>query len=113
VIERGQIWWADLGDPRGSAPALHRPVIVVQSDRFNASRLHTVIVVALTTNPRLAAMPGNVALPAAVTGLPQDSVANITQVATLDREELTDPVGSVPAPLLEQVDRGLALVLLP
>lgn len=113
MIERGQIWWADLGDPRGSAPALRRPVIVVQSDRFNASRLRTVIVVALTTNPRLAAMPGNVALPAAVTGLPQDSVANVTQVATLDREGLTDLVGSVAAPLLEQVDRGLSLVLLP
>lgn len=86
---------------------------MVQSDRFNASRLRTVIVVVLTTNLRLAAMPGNVALPAAVTGLPHDSVANVTQVATLDREELADLVGTVPAPLLEQIDRGLTLVLLP
>lgn len=86
---------------------------MVQSDRFNASRLGTVIVVVLTTNARLAAMPGNVALPAAVTGLPHDSVANVTQVITLDRDELTDLVGTVPAPLLDQVDRGLALVLGP
>lgn len=113
MIERGQVWWADLGEPRGSAPALRRPVLVVQSDRFNASRLGTIIVVALTTNQRLAAMPGNVALPAAVTGLPHDSVANVTQVVTLDRDELTDLAGTIPAPLQEQVDHGLSLVLLP
>ncbi len=85
----------------------------MQTNQFNASRLRTVVVVALTTNMRLAAMPGNVALPAVVTGLPEDSVANVTQVATLDREDLTDLIGTMPAPLLEQVDRGLALVLLP
>ncbi|MGQ0626197.1 MAG: type II toxin-antitoxin system PemK/MazF family toxin [Sporichthyaceae bacterium] len=110
-INRGQLWWADLGEPRGSAPARRRPVLVVSADAYNRSRLNTVTVVVVTTNRRLAAMPGNVALPGAVTGLPEDSVANVTQVVTVDRAWLTDQLGAAPDWLLEQIDRGLRRAL--
>ncbi|CAN5529549.1 type II toxin-antitoxin system toxin endoribonuclease MazF6 [soil metagenome] len=111
MIRRGEIWWADLGEPRGSAPALRRPVIVVQSDHYNDSRLRTIIVVALTANTRLVAMPGNVAVAADLSGLPEDSVANVTQVATIDRDDAVERIGALPAWLVEQVDDGLRRVL--
>src|SRR6266568_6394172 len=78
VIRRGEIYWVDLGQPRGSRPAKTRPVLVVQADPYNASRLATVVAVVLTSNTSLAAMPGNVFVPAATSGLPWDSVANVT-----------------------------------
>ena len=84
---------------------------MVQSDAFNASRLKTVLAVALTTNTRLATAPGNVLLPRRVTGLPKDSVANITQIVTVDEESLDDPVGELPPRLMAQVEAGLRLVL--
>jgi mRNA interferase MazF len=108
--ERGEIWWADLGDPRGSAPK-RRPVVIVQAEAYNRSTLRTVIAVAVTTNLRLAAMPGNVPLPAPATGLADDSVANVTQLVTLDRSHLDGKIGDVPPWLLEELDRGLARVL--
>ncbi len=111
MIRRGELWWADLGEPRGSAPALRRPVAIVQADAYNRSRLRTVIVVAVTTNLRLAAMPGNVFLPASATGLAEDSVANVSQVATLDRTNLDGKIGAVPHWLLTELDRGLHRVL--
>lgn len=111
MISRGELWWADLGEPRGSAPARRRPVLVVQADAYNGSRLATVVVVVVTTNLRLAGMPGNVALPAAHTGLPQDSVLNATQIATVSREHLESRIGAVPVWLLPEVDRGLRRVL--
>jgi mRNA interferase MazF len=111
VIERGQIWWADLGEPLGSQPGFRRPVLVIQSEPFNRSRLHTVIAVVLTSNLRLVAAPGNVLLPARITGLGRDSVANVTQVVTLDREVLTEEAGRLRGPLLAAVERGLRLVL--
>jgi mRNA interferase MazF len=112
VIARGSICWADLGLPRGSAPALHRPVLVVSNDRFNASMLRTVTVVVLTTNRRLAAVPGNVTVPASASGLPEESVANVTQIATVDRGTLeSDPVGQLPTWLMSKVDDGLRLSL--
>jgi mRNA interferase MazF len=111
MICRGELWWADLGEPRGSAPALRRPVLVVQSEPYNRSRLATAIVMAVTTNHRLAGMPGNVFLPASVTGLPSDSVANVTQLATLDRSHLLERIGPVPGWLMADVDRGVRQVL--
>jgi mRNA interferase MazF len=111
AVRRGDLWWADLGEPRGSAPALRRPVVVVQADPYNRSRLRTVVVVAVTTNLRLAAMPGNVFLPAVATGLPEDSVVNVTQVATLDRTDLESRVGGIPSWLAADVERGLRRVL--
>ena len=97
MIARGSIWWADLGSPRGAAPALRRPVLVVSDDRFNASQLRTVTVATLTSNRRLAALPGNVAVPAELSGLPEESVVDVTQIATVDRVALEgDVVGSCP-----------------
>jgi mRNA interferase MazF len=111
VIRRGSICWADLGEPLGSRPAKRRPVLVVQSDPFNASRLATVVAVVVTSNTALAAMPGNVFVPAVSSGLPRDSVVNVTAVVTLDKADLDDDTGQLPASLMEDVDRGLRRVL--
>ena len=112
MIARGSIWWADLGSPRGSAPALRRPVLVVSDDRFNASQLRTVTVATLTSNRRLAALPGNVAVPVELSGLPEESVVNVTQIATVDRAALEgDAVGVLPHWLMAQVDDGLRVAL--
>jgi mRNA interferase MazF len=111
VIARGELWWADLGLPRGSAPALRRPVLVVSADPYNRSSLRTVTVVVLTTTMPLAGLPGNVLVPADAGGLPHDSVVNVTQVATIDRELLEDRVGALPDWLLAQVDAGLQRAL--
>lgn len=110
-MERGEVWWADLGSPRGSAPALRRPVVIVQADRFTKSRLRTVIVVAVTSNLRLAAMPGNVVIRREQSGLPEDSVANVTQVATLDKGDLIERTGQLPLSICREIDSGLGLVL--
>jgi len=111
VIERGEVWWADLGEPDGSEPGYRRPVVIVQSDAFNRSRLRTVIAVVLMTNVRLVEAPGNVLLPAKATGLPKDSVANVSQVITVDRDFLLERAGRVRGQLLKDVDKGLRLVL--
>ena len=111
VVERGQVWWADLGEPDGSAPGFRRPVVIVQSDAFNRSRIRTVIAVVLTANLRLVDAPGNVLVPAKASGLPRDSVANVSQVLTLDKEFLTELAGRLKGPVLSDVDSGLRLVL--
>jgi mRNA interferase MazF len=111
VTERGSICWADLGEARGSKPAKRRPVLVIQSDPFNASRLNTTIAAVITSNTALAAMPGNVFLPAAVSGLPKDSVINVTALVTLDKTDREEPAGYAPASLMDDVDRGLRRVL--
>jgi mRNA interferase MazF len=111
VIGRGELWWADLGLPRGSAPALRRPVLVISADPYNRSSLRTVTVIVLTTTTQLAALPGNVVVPADVSGLSQDSVVNVTQVATIDRVVLEERIGAVPDWLLAQVDAGLGRAL--
>jgi len=111
VIERGEVWWADLGEPDGSEPGYRRPVVIVQSDGFNRSRIRTVIAVLLMTNLRLVEAPGNVLLPAKATGLPRDSVANVSQVVTVDRDFLLERAGRIRGQLLQDVDKGLRLVL--
>jgi len=111
VIERGEIWWAELGETGGSEPGFRRPVLVVQADAFNRSRLRTIIAVVLTSNLRLLDAPGNVLIPAAASGLPKDSVANVSQVITIDRDFLSDQAGRVRGRLLRDVDSGLRLVL--
>jgi mRNA interferase MazF len=112
---RGEVWWADLGLPRGSAPALRRPVLIVSADQYNRSRLKTVTVAVLTGNARLAALPGNVAVSTEFAELQTDSVVNVTQLATIDRETLEERAATLPAWLMEQVDAGLrrALALAP
>jgi mRNA interferase MazF len=111
VVERGQIWWADLDDPSGSGPGFRRPILVVQSDAFNRSRLRTVIGVVLTSNLRLVEAPGNVLVPGKTSGLGKDSVANVSQIITIDREFLAEPAGRVRGQLLKDVENGLRLVL--
>lgn len=111
MIGQGDVAWADLGPAKGSGPAHRRPVLVVQGDAFNRSRIRTVVCVALTGNIRLKAAPGNVFLHAKVTRLPKDSVANVSQIVTLDRATLGAPVGRVSRPLLQAVLSGVDLVL--
>jgi len=111
VISRAEIYWADLGPPSGSRPAKRRPVLVIQSDPFNASRLATVLAAVITSNTALATMPGNVFLPATATRLPRDSVVNITALVTVNKTDLTDRIGEVPPSLMQEVDRGLRRLL--
>ena len=113
VVERGDVWWADLGEPEGSGPGFRRPVLIVQADAFNRSQLQTVIAVVLTSNLRLVDAPGNVLMPAKATDLPKDSVANVSQVITVDREFLTEKVGRLRGQLLKDVDNGLRFGLSP
>ncbi len=107
----GGVYWADLGEPVGSKPAKRRPVLVVQADAYSASALATVVALVITSNTALAGMPGNVFLPASATGLPGDSVVNVTAVVTLDKADLSEPVGQLPAYLQAEVDSGLRRVL--
>jgi mRNA interferase MazF len=111
VIARGEIWWTDLGPPHGSAPAKLRPVVVISEDRYNNSRLRTAAVVVLTSTARLAALPGNVAVAAELSGLERESVVNVTQIATVDRDMLVDRVGQLPTWLMTQIDDGLRRAL--
>lgn len=111
MIERGGIFWADLGRRSGSGPAKRRPVVVVQSDALNRSRVGTAVVASLTSNTGLANNPGNVFVPAAASGLPKDSVVNVTQLSAVDREALDGPVGTVPVALMREIDTGLRAVL--
>ena len=110
-VQRGEIWWASLPDPAGSDPGFRQPILVVQSDEFNASRIDTVIAVAITSNTRLGEAPGNVLLRARDSHLSESSVANVSQVVTLDRRFLAEKVGRLDARILEQVESGLKLVL--
>lgn len=108
---RGEIWWADLPDPMGSEPGYRRPVLIIQDDTFTQSLLRTIIVVIITSNVELANAPGNVLLPCSATGLPRDSVANVSQIFTVDKSFLTECIGSLPVSLQEEVDEGLRTVV--
>ena len=107
MIKRGQIWWVDLAEPSGSEPGYRHPVLILQRDEVNASRINTVVVCLLTSNTVLARAPGNTLLPRRRTGLRRDSVANASQIATLNKAELEELVGAVPRDLMDEVDRGL------
>ena len=107
VISQGEVWWADLPTPTGSGPGFRRPVVVVQGDALNRSRIATVVCVPLTSNLRWAEAPGNVSLPARVTGLPKDSVANVSQIVALDKDLLTELTGKLQRAKLELLLTGL------
>jgi mRNA interferase MazF len=111
VISQGDVWWADLPVPTGSGPGFRRPVVVIQSDAFNRSRIATVVIVPLTSNLRWADVPGNVLLPSEATNLPQDSVANASLVISVDKELLTDHVGKLTRAKVELLLAGLDAVL--
>lgn len=110
-MTRGEIWWADLPEPRGSEPGFRRPVLIIQADSFNRSGIRTIIVAVISSNLRLAEAPGNVLLPAAITALPRDSVVNVSQLLTLDRSFLTEVVDNISGRLLADIDAGLRLAL--
>lgn len=110
-MNRGEVWWADLAEPRGSAPAKRRPVLIVQSDVLNRSKLKTVMVVPLTSNLKRATAPGNVALARSHTKLRVESVALACQVMTVDRRFMTERVAALPAQVMRRIDGGLRLVL--
>ena len=109
VVNRGEIWWVDLPDPVASEPGYRRPMIVIQVEEFNRSTIKTVIVLVLTTNLRLAEAPGNVLLKSHQTGLPKDSVANISQVLTIDKSFLVEKVGKVRKGDFVKIEAGLRL----
>ena len=108
---RGEIYWADLREPTGSEPGYRRPVLVVSADSFNRSGINTVVAVAVSSNTDLAAAPGNVELHAGASGLRRDSVANVTQVLTIDKDRIEDRAGEVDYPTMRRVEAGLGLVL--
>ena len=111
VISQGEVWWADLPSPTGSGPGFRRPVIVVQCDALNRSRIGTVVCVPLTSNLKWALAPGNVQLSHRETGLPKDSVANVSQIVSVDKDLLTQRAGKLPLAKLTLVLSGIGIVL--
>lgn len=111
VIGQGEVWWADLGEPLGSEPGFRRPVLIVQGESLNRSRIATAICIPLTSNLKWGEAPGNVVLKARATGLSKDSVANVSQIVALDRKVLTTRVGRVTRQQLQAVFAGLDVVL--
>jgi mRNA interferase MazF len=111
VIAQGDIWWAELDEPVGSRAGYRRPVVVVQGDSHNRSRLATVVCVPLTSNLRWGSAPGNVLLDTSTTGLPKDSVANVSQLAALNKSELTDRVGKLSRSKLALILAGIDILL--
>ena len=110
-MRRGEIWWASLPEPQGSGPGFRRPVVVIQSDPFNESRINTVIVAVITSNLHLAAAPGNVSLNSDESGIPRDSVVNVSQVLTVDKSFLTERVSTLSENVMATIDAGLRLAL--
>lgn len=110
-MKRGQVWWAELPEPDGSGPGYKRPVVILQADEFNASRIKTVIVATVTSNLKLAEAPGNVYVAKAKSGLAKDSVVNVSQLLTLDKDFLTEQIVALDNPTIRQIDEGLQLVL--
>jgi mRNA interferase MazF len=111
VISQGEVWWADLPEPAGSGPGLRRPVVAIQGDAMNRSRIATVICVPLTSNLHWADAPGNVLLAARLTGLPRDSVANVSQLVALDKSLLTERTGKLSRAKVELLLSGIDVVL--
>lgn len=110
-MRRGEVWWAVLGTPRGSEPGYRRPVLILQTNEFNDSRLRTVVVAAITSNLRLADAPGNVRCRPRETGLDKPSVINVSQIATVDKRSLQEQAGRLSGRLLARVEAGVRLVL--
>ena len=111
MISQGEIWWADHDEPTGSSPGHRRPVIIIQSDALNRSRIATVVCIPLTSNLKWADAPGNLLLPEKLTTLPKDSVANVSQIITLDKSTLTDRITKLPNKSLELLFSGINIVL--
>ena len=113
VVEQGDVFWVDLGDPSGSGPGYRHPHVVIQNNVFNQSRMRTVVVCAITSNVRLAAAPGNVRLPRGEANLPKASVVNVSQLYTVDKTDLVEKIGSLSPARMDQVLEGVRLVIEP
>jgi len=111
MVNRGEIWWAELAEPIKSQPGFRRPVLVIQSDTFNQSKISTVICAVITSNLRLSEAPGNVLLLARTRGLSKDSVINVSQIITVDKSFLTEKIGELNQKLINKLEEGLELVL--
>jgi len=111
VIGQGEIWWADLAEPVGSAPGFRRPVLIIQSDALNCSQIATIVCIVLTSNLRWSSAPGNVLLRAKQTGLDRDSVANVSQIVTIDRLQLTERVGKLTRKQMDTIFSGIDIVM--
>ena len=110
-MRRGEIWWASLPNPTGSGPGFRRPLVITQSNDFNRSRINTIIAIVITSNLKLARAPGNILLSAKSTGLPRNSVANVSQIITVDKSFLTEKIGKLTSKQMQQIEEGLRLVL--
>jgi mRNA interferase MazF len=110
TLNRGEIWWASLDEPSGSSPGFRRPVLIIQADAFNQSRINTVICAVITSNIRLSQAPGNIFLPMKDSGLPKDSVINISQIITIDKENLSEKVRKIRPAIIHDVENGLKLI---
>ncbi len=108
---RGEIWWADFGMPFGSEPGFFRPVVILQADTFNRSKIGTVIILPLTTNLILSEAPGNVYLEKTETELPKDSVAVVSQITVIDKKRMRERVGTLKKERLKEIEEGIKLVL--
>ncbi len=108
---RGEIWWADLGLPFGSEPGFKRPVVIIQDDSFNKSKIQTVIVASITTNLNLADAPGNVYIESEESGLSKVGVINISQISTIDKRRLIERVKILPSSIMEELDFGIKIIL--
>lgn len=113
VIRQGEVFWIDLGEPRGSAPGYRHPHVVVQNNLFNQSRINTAVVCAITSNLARAAAPGNVLLRKGEAGLPRPSVVNVSQVFTVDKSELTERIGTLAGKRVLEIIEGMKLVIEP
>jgi len=113
IIKQGEVYWVDLGDPRGSEPGYRHPHIVVQNNLFNGSKINTVVVCTITTNLKRAEAPGNVLLSKGEANLSRQSVVNISQIYTVDKEDLVERIGQISSKKLKQVLTGLDLLLTP
>ncbi len=111
VIKRGEIWWAELPAPAGSGPGYKRPLLIIQSNEFNKSKIKTIIAAVITSNTILAGAPGNILLSTRKSKLSKESVINVSQIITVDKSFLTSKVHTLPHKLMAQVDEGLKLVL--
>lgn len=111
MIAQGDVWWADFDEPTGSEPGFRRPVVVVQGNALNRSRIRTVVCVPLTSNLKWGPAPGNVELSARMTGLPRASVANVSQIFAVDREVLVECVGKIPQAKLQLILSGIDTIL--
>ncbi len=113
MINQGDVYWIDMGEPAGSGPALHHPHVVVQNNIFNRSRIQTIVVCALTSNPRRAAAPGNVLLESGEANLPKQSVVNISQIFTVDKADLGEYIGTLSRERIYQILDGIRLLIEP